>query len=234
MREPFCIGRAVAQSLPKSESINMVHRIAVVIAFLASVASEAALAQVPSRSSVKLETTTIELSNIRIVTAAKMKQDSNGSLPEAPVPLDDKKLLPPGTLFFILFDYKTDLSASEDPKAIKSISVGTELGDGKSKGFHGYGPFAISAPSGTGAVWLSAVSSDEQKNVEVETKLHLYGRRNDNSPVPGVNTETIGFTARMDRLAQISETQFEALKGMYRRLQELEGRVKALEARDKQ
>lgn len=212
----------------------MTARITTVIIFLLPLACEVAFAQIPKASTLQIESVTVNFSNIRVVTAANIEQDKGGSIPEGLVPLDVTKLLPPETQFFIMFDYKTDFSSSDDPKAIKTLYIGAEIGNGKSKGFQGYGPYRIEAASGTGVVRLANVFSSKQKTAEIETALTLYGRRNDNSSVSGVSTETIGFSARLDRFAQISETQFDALKGMYRRLQELENRVKSLEAREMQ
>ena len=122
-------------------------------------------ADVPTQFSVVIENFNVEFSNVKIVTSSKMKQDSNGSIPEAPANLDETKMYAPGTHFFVSFDYKSELTSNSEPLAIKKLNVGVTIGEGLGKGFQGYGPCSLADQKGKAYVWLSNVASDEAKKV---------------------------------------------------------------------
>lgn len=194
-----------------------------------------ASAQLPQSIEMKLESASAKLSNLKLITCQRLVQDEKGTRPIEPIPFQQDKLYPPNTLFFLQFDYECDFQPSDDPKAIKSVNIAVEIPkrtETSIGGFVGHFPTSLKGEKGTTHIGLANVFTDEKtKLAEIETVLKLYGQRNDNTFVPEVNsTEKIKIKLSMDRLAQISETQFEALKGMYKRIQELEARVKQLEA----
>jgi hypothetical protein len=194
-----------------------------------------ALAQLPQTLEMQLDTVTVKLSNIQVITCPRLIQDERGTRPIDPSPLEAKKLYPPNTNVFIKFDFETDFQPSDDPKALKFVAVSVDIPkrtETSIGGFGGYMPASIKDSKGTSYIGLSQVFTDEKtKLAEIETTLQLHGQRNDNTFVPTVtSSEKIRVKISMDRLAQISETQFDALKAMYKRIQELEARVKQLEA----
>ena len=209
----------------------------VALAFLLNVliACGTALAQIPGATTVKLDSVTVEFTNIEVVTSPKMYQDKTGTHPVNPLPLSTSKLYPPETHVFVKFDYKTDLKPTEDPQGVKSIAVAVDIpkvGEHSKGGFRGYGPCSLKERSGTGYIWLSNVFSDEKTKIaEIATNMLVYGHRNDNTQFPSVSApDQLRFNLSIDRLAQISETQFDAIKAMYKQIQDLEKRVKALES----
>lgn len=182
----------------------------------------------------KLDTVTAKISNIQIITCPKLIQDKDGTRPIDPSPLIAGKLYPPNTLVFIKFDFETDFQPIDDPKALKSLNVAVNIPkwtEASVGGFNGYMPASLKGSKGTSYIGLSQMFTDEKtKTAEIDTELQQYGQRNNKTMVPTVTaTEKIRIKISMDRLAQISETQFDALKGMYKRIQELETKVKQLE-----
>ena len=86
-----------------------------------------AYAQLPQNIDMKLESTTVKLSNFQVITCPKLIQDENGTRPIDPTPFVSDKLYPPNTLFFIKFDFETDLQPSDDPKAIRGLTVAVKV-----------------------------------------------------------------------------------------------------------
>ncbi|XZE53016.1 hypothetical protein SH139x_004729 [Planctomycetaceae bacterium SH139] len=194
-----------------------------------------ARAQLPQTLEMQLDTVSVKLSNIQVITCPRLIQDEQGTRPIDPSPLEANKLYPPNTNVFIKFDFETNFQPSDNPKALKFVAVSVDVPkrtESSIGGFNGYMPASLKDSKGTSFIGLSQVFTDEKtKLAEIETSLQLYGQRNDNTRVPTVTSnEKIRVKIYMDRLAQISERQFDALKAMYKRVQELEARVKQLEA----
>jgi len=213
----------------------MIRCIAFALVLSAMISFSKTNAQVPESTTIKIESVTVTITNIEVVTSPKMKQDMCGSQPTNPIPLTNSKLYPPDTNVFIKFNYKTDLKPTNDPKGIKSIIAAVDipkLDENSKGGFQGYGPYLLKDNSGTGYILLSNVFSDEQtKLAEIETNIIVFGQRNNNNQIPSVNTmQKVRFKISIDRFAQISETQFDALKSLHKRIQDLENRVKELES----
>lgn len=192
-------------------------------------------AQIPESLTVKIDSVTVDITNVEVVTSPKMKQSMLGSQPENTMPITSSKLYPPDTNIFVKFNYKTDLKPTDDPKGVKSIIVSVDIprvGENSKGGFLGYGPFTIKDKSGTGYIRLSDVyPGDKGKLAEIETKIKVFGWRNNNMPIqPDHSLQKIGFKISIDRVVQISETQFDALNSLPKRIQDLENRVKELES----
>lgn len=194
-----------------------------------------ARAQLPLTLEMQLDSVSVKFSNMQVITCSKLTQDERGTHPIDPSPLVANKLYPPNTHVFIKFDFETSFQSSDDPKALKTVNVSVDIPKRMATsigGFMGYMPAPLKDAKGSSYVGLSQVFTDEKtKLADIETTLQLYGQRNDKTFVPSVSSsEKIRVRISMDRLAQISETQFDALKAMYKRIQELEARVKQLEA----
>ena len=176
---------------------------------------------------VQLEGATVEISNVRVM-MEEMRQGSSANNPRSPKPVVTDKLLRPGTELYVAFDYELRLDVSDELTDVKQIYCGVDITDG----FRGYGPSALDQKTGTAMVWLSGVFPDENKRVNIETRLVLYGMKQDETRIPSVTAPgPIRIKCSMDRYAQISETQFDALKAMYRRVLALENRINDLEAK---
>ncbi len=194
-----------------------------------------AQAQLPKALEMKLESVSVKLSNFQVLTSPRLIQDENGTRPVDPSPLDANKLYPPNTHVFLKFDFETNFKSSDDPKALKYVALSVDIPkrtETSIGGFVGYMGASLKDSKGTSYITFADVFTDEKsKLADFETNLQLYGQLNDNTFVPSVSSsEKIRVKISMDRLAQISESQFDALKAMYKRIQELEERVKQLEA----
>lgn len=219
----------------------MIRCIALALVFSGVISFSKTNAQVQESTTIKIESVTLTITNIEVVTALKMKQDSYGSNPTNPIPITSSKLYPPDTNVFIKFNYKTDLKPTEDKMGVKSVIAAVQIPmfDENSKGgFQGIVPCLLKDNSelkdnnGTGYILLSGVFPGSQtKLAEIETTIRFFGQRNNSTNIPGVDAlQKVRFKMSIDRFVQISETEFDALKSLPKRILDLENRVKELES----
>ncbi len=190
-------------------------------------------AQFPDSVELKNENATVTLSNFRWMTAHKSKPRAGSSFgePVDPRPLDSSKLYPPGTDVYLYFDYKSMLMPSDAPESVSDIYLTLQLENGGI----GNRPTAIKASEGTefiGLVFGGFGGPTPRVDADFELNLSIYGKRKNGEQLPSQKSaETLKLKILIDGVAVISESQFEALKAMYRRLDLLEKRIKELESR---
>ncbi len=183
-----------------------------------------ASAQLPESMSFKVGEITLELKNFAVVTGEATEL---GGLPEKPIPVPAKKLLPPNTSIWITFDYETNFEKSDKPEGSNFLAVGMEIPTGKP---WGYGPADISQKSGKGALRLS-VFGGGPKVVEFDDaiKLVAYTRRNDGQNVQETSEAGIPVKFRLDGQVTLSTTEYAELQALKKKLADLEKRLAALE-----
>ena len=194
----------------------------------------AAFGQEPTNNvTFKIEETssTITLSNIRFVTADG--QIGRESL-KNPIPLDPEKLLPPETQIYVMFDYESDFQPSKEPDGVSQVWITPMyLPTSQIPGIRGYGQFIPPKwePKGTGFFSLQWVSGKAQQKTEFG--LRLGASKYDNKRKFLGNTESaVSFPLKfvMDGEVMLSASQFDAIKAMFKRVAELEKKVKELES----
>ncbi|MFN0199585.1 MAG: hypothetical protein ACKVT0_22765 [Planctomycetaceae bacterium] len=183
-----------------------------------------ASAQVPESIDFKLGEISLKLTNIAVVTG---ESAGLGALPEKPVPLSDKKLLPPDSLVWITFDYETNFEKSDKPEGAPFLAVGIEIPQGKP---WGYGPASIDKPSGKASINLS-IFQGGPKAIEFDDSIKLiaYTRRNNGQADEVPSEATIPVKFRKDGSVTLSTTEYKELQAMKKKLADLEKRLAALE-----
>jgi hypothetical protein len=174
---------------------------------------------------------TITISNVRFVTADG--QIDRETL-KNPIPLDPEKLLPPETQIYVLFDYESDFQPSSDPAGISQIWITPMyLPTSQIPGIRGYGQFSPAKwePKGTGFFSLQWSSGKTQQKTEFGLRLGA-SKYDSKRKFLGNSESTVVFPLKfvMDGEVMLSSSQFDAIKAMFKRVAELEKRVKELES----
>lgn len=190
-------------------------------------------AQFPESVEVTNENATVTLRNFRWMTAQKTKPRIGSSFyePVDTVPLDSSKLYPPGTTVYLFFDYKSIVMPSEKPESVSEIFLTLKS---KEPGM-GNLPTTIKESEGTefiGLVFGGFGGPTPKIEADLALNISIYGKRKNGQVLPTRHSdESVKLKVMIDGVAVISESQFEALKSMYRRLDLLEKRIKELESR---
>ncbi len=183
-----------------------------------------ASAQVPESIDFMLGEISLKLTNIAVVTGEATEL---GGLPEKPMPVPAKKLLPPNSSIWITFDYETNFEKSDQPEGSPFLAVGLEIPQGKP---WGYGPADINQKAGKVFVRLS-VFGGGPKAMEFDDaiKLVTYTRKNNGEDQQVTSEATIPVKFRMDGSVALSTTEFNELQALKKKVADLEKRLAALE-----
>ncbi|MDA1214289.1 MAG: hypothetical protein O2955_17410, partial [Planctomycetota bacterium] len=170
--------------------------------------------------SFKLGELSLDLKNIAVVTG---EPTEFGGLPEKPVPVPAKKLLPPNSAIWITFDYETNFEKSDQPQGSSFLAVGIEIPAGKP---WGYGPADISQKAGKGTVRVS-IFGGGPKVIEFNDaiKLVAYTRTNNGEDRQVTSEAGIPVKFRIDGMVTLSTTEYAELQAMKKTLADLEKRL---------
>ncbi|WP_182869113.1 hypothetical protein [Stieleria mannarensis] len=185
-------------------------------------------AQFPETIQLENKGAGIVMSNFRWMTTQKTTWSAASFFgqPVDPQPFDSSRLYPPRTWIYLFFDYQLTVKPSDEQERISKLYVSLH-GAPRSK------PFQIKARGGTGFIGLGfGTKSKPRRDVDLELRASLYGSRvNGQNLSSGNSSEVLKVTISVDGETFISQTQFEAIKAMYRRLELLERRFTELESR---
>jgi len=199
------------------------------VAFMFGAAAPA-FAQDPKAIVLKLEGFSIRITDISVVTG-EANPDPRGGPPEAVAPIMPDKLLHPEAPVWIQFSYETDFKKGDAPESLTSVAVAIHLTPEK---FWGYQPAALDKASGKG--WIRVfphLPTNKALQVEDAFQLVAYGttKNGQQRQIVSKEAETVPVKYRRDGSITLSLTQYEELKAVLRKVEELERRVKQLEKR---
>ena len=186
-----------------------------------------AKAQFPETIELENDGATVALSNFRWMTAQEFKFTASSGEPVDPQPFDSSRLYPPRTWLYLFFDYQMTVKPSDAQERISKLFLALS---GASSSFK---PFEIKSREGTGFIGLGFGSRKPRRDADLELSPSLYGSRVNGQGLRYVSCdEILKVKISLDGETFISQTQFDALKAMYRRLELLEKRFTELESRN--
>jgi len=155
--------------------------------------------------------------------------------PVDPRPLDSSRLYPPRTYIYLFFDYRATVYQKNTRRSHSKLFVRlNEEGQvaGKRRLLRTT-PFEITGEEGTGFIGFGFGVGIPRVDANREFSVDAYSEQEKGKEIViGKSDETFKLKISIDGEAIISETQLEAIKAMYRRLELLEERAKALESRE--
>lgn len=186
-----------------------------------------AVGQLPKSVEITNENATVVLSNFKWMTTRKLAPVEGGfGQPVDPKPLDPTKLYTPGTDAYLYFDYEKRIESTDKPEGVAEVYV-------TMSGQIGNRPFKLVEAQGVGYIGLVFnVYGGPTPRIDGDFDLPIavYGKRTNGAQLPSVvSNEKLKLRISIDGVATITETQFEALKALYRKVEALEIRVLELE-----
>ncbi|WP_182869111.1 hypothetical protein [Stieleria mannarensis] len=202
-----------------------------------SLVSTPSSAQSPEPIAFSGQNATVTLSNFRWLTAQKFKSQRGIYFGEPidPQPLNSSRLYPPRTYIYLFFDYRV---YRDNPRGAKSKLFVRLNEEGQVAGKPrplGNKRFEIAGNEGTGFIGFGYGAGAGVPRVDgnLEFSIDVYTEQaNEKELVIGKSDKNLKVTFSIDGEAIISESQLEAIKSMYRRLEQLEKRAKTLESRE--
>jgi hypothetical protein len=185
-------------------------------------------AQAPKAIELKLEGFSVRITDISAVTG-EASSDPRGGPPEKVVPLAPDRLLHPEAPVWIQFKYETDFKKGDAPESLTSIAAAIHLTPGK---LWGYQPATLDSASGKG--WIRVFPhrpTNKALVIEDTFPLVVYGTTKNGLQKLVFSKETVPVKFRRDGSITLSLTQYDELKGLVRKVEELERKVKELEKR---